>query len=165
MRCPIESAENAALLLDYCARKLAPETAEVLERHMEKCPACQEFRAQQSLVWAALDEWDASPVSQDFDRRLRRRIDVEGASPWWARLAPLQRAPWIPVVPVAAAVLVLFAASLFRTPTGSGQVENGPQVRVDAAAVDQIERTLEDLEMLKEFNLVAAADAQNTGSI
>src|ERR1051325_5022425 len=87
MKCPMESHENAELLLAYCARRLDPETQIVLERHMAVCPACREFQKGQEIVWNALDAWEAMPVSVDFDRRLYRRIEEEEArASWWSRL-------------------------------------------------------------------------------
>ena len=62
MKCPIETRENAELLLEYCARKLDPATTAVLERHIGICPACREFAAGQRALWDALDTWDATPV-------------------------------------------------------------------------------------------------------
>ena len=70
MRCPIESQENADLLLSYSARRLNPEATAILEAHMEICPTCREFRDGQRALWEALDQWEARPVSPDFDRRL-----------------------------------------------------------------------------------------------
>ena len=87
MNCPIETKDNAELLLAYCARKLDPETQTILERHVAVCPACREFQAGQQAVWQALDAWEAMPVSTDFDRRLYRRIEADQAhASWWSRL-------------------------------------------------------------------------------
>jgi anti-sigma factor RsiW len=150
MRCPIESRENAELLLDYCARKLDPSQARALEEHIARCPACQEFRVGQKLLWDALDQWEAHPVSVDFDRRLYRRIEEDqGRQRWWQRLMiPLLR----PAVPLAAtACLLLVGGYMIREPAPT----------VDSAVVrevEQVENTLDDLEMLKQFDLVAKAE-------
>jgi hypothetical protein len=55
---PFETRENAQLLLDYCTRKLEPESVAALERHIAICGACREF-ASASAVWQALDAWEA----------------------------------------------------------------------------------------------------------
>ena len=81
MNCPLETRDNAQLLLDYCTRKLEPESVAILERHMALCSACREFAGRQRAVWDALDSWEAAPVSPDFDSRLYRRI--EDRVPWW----------------------------------------------------------------------------------
>ena len=81
MNCPLETRENAQLLLDYCTRKLEPESVAALERHIAICGACREFASGQRAVWQALDAWEAAPVSADFDSRLYRRIETEVS--WW----------------------------------------------------------------------------------
>ena len=78
MKCPMETRENAQLLLDYCTRKLEPESAAALERHIAVCGACRKFASGQRAVWQALDAWEAAPVSADFDSRLYRRIETRG---------------------------------------------------------------------------------------
>ncbi|MBI1789393.1 MAG: zf-HC2 domain-containing protein [Acidobacteria bacterium] len=155
MRCPIETRENAELLLDYCARKLDPEKAGVLERHIATCPACREFRDAQKLLWDSLDQWDAQPVSPDFDRRLQRRIEQEEQRQgWWRRLlSPLLTRPAVPLT--ATACLVLAAGFILQNPGGNVQpVADSAVVR----EVEQVERTLDDIEMLRQFDLVARAE-------
>jgi hypothetical protein len=158
MRCPIEAQENAELLLSYSARKLDPDSTALLEGHIEECAACREFRDGQRALWEALDEWEARPVSPDFDRRLYRRIEEQDRMAWWARIfGPLRPAFLRPALPLAAtACLVLVAGFLMVEP---GKVA-GP-VAMDnqlAPEVEQVERTLDDLDMLRQFDLVATAD-------
>src|SRR5947207_5768174 len=116
MKCPIETRENAELLLEYCARKLDPATTAVLERHIGICPACREFAAGQRALWDALDTWDATPVPVDFDRRLYSRIEREVG--WWDLLVR----PFRPLrvrrgLPVAAACLAVIAGVLLERPS------------------------------------------------
>ena len=92
MNCPLETRENAQLLLDYCTRKLEPESVAVLERHIAICDACREFARGQRAVWQALDAWEAAPVSLDFDRRLYHRIEAH--VPWWSLLLRPFRPPF-----------------------------------------------------------------------
>ena len=73
MRCPIETQENAELLLSYSARRLDAEKMLAFEAHMASCHACREFHDSQAALWAALDQWEARPVSLDFDRRCIRK--------------------------------------------------------------------------------------------
>ena len=154
MRCPIETQENAELLLSYSARRLNPESMAILEAHMEMCPTCREFRDGQKAVWEALDQWEARPISPDFDRRLYRRIEEQEQLGWWARIFGPMRPMFLkPALPLAAtACLVLVAGFIIDNPgrISAPMVEN-PQ----APEVEQVERTLEDLEMLRQFNLVA----------
>ena len=158
MRCPIETQENAELLLSYSARRLDPESTSILEAHMERCPACREFRDGQRALWEALDEWEARPVSPDFDRRLYRRIDEQDRMSWWAHIfGPLRPAFLRPALPLAAtACLVVVAGFLTVEP---GRI--AAPVAVESQQVreaEQVERALDDLEMLRQFDLGAAAE-------
>src|ERR1039458_8261413 len=111
MKCPIETRENAELLLAYCTRKLDAESTAMLERHMEICPACREFSSGQRAVWEALDAWEATPVTLDFDRRLYRRIDREVS--WWQLLMrPLGPALVRRGLPIAAAACLIVMGGL-----------------------------------------------------
>jgi hypothetical protein len=154
MKCPIETKENAELLLSYSARRLNPESTAILEAHMELCPACREFRDGQRALWEALDQWEARPISPDFNRRLYRKIEEQEQLGWWARIFGSARPMFLrPALPLAAAAcLVLVAGFIIDNPGRvAAPVAENPQVR----EVEQVERTLEDLEMLQQFNLVS----------
>jgi anti-sigma factor RsiW len=155
MRCPIEGKENAELLLSYSARRLDPGSAAVLEAHMESCPACREFRNEQQALWKTLDQWEALPVSLDFDRRLFRKIEEQEQLSWWSRVfGPLGSMLWRPALPLAAtACLMLVAGFVSIGPdkvTAPVALES-PQVR----EVEQVEKALDDLDMLRQFDIVA----------
>jgi anti-sigma factor RsiW len=166
MKCPIESHETADLLLAYCARKLDPETTIVLERHIAACPACQEFQQGQQTVWNALDAWEAMPVSADFDRRLYRRIEEEAAhASWWSRIVRPLRPVFGPGlmsqgVPLAAAacLLLLAGAILVRPDNVTVPEDLAAGVRMESVQPDQLERALDDVEMLKQFKAATAGD-------
>ena len=97
MNCPIENKVDAELLLSYSARRLDPKSAAALEAHMATCPACRDFRDQQQALWKTLDQWEARPVSLDFDRRLYRRIEEHEQIGWWRRtFGPLGSMLWQP---------------------------------------------------------------------
>ena len=152
MRCPIETQENAELLLSYSARRLNAESTAILDAHMQICPACREFRDGQRALWEALDQWEARPVSPDFDRRLYRRIEEQEQLGWWARLFGPSRPVFLrPALPLAAAAcLVLVAGFIIDDPARPvAPSSDSPQVR----EVEQLERTLDDLDMLRQFNL------------
>jgi anti-sigma factor RsiW len=152
MRCPIQTAENAEVLLAYCARKLDPETQALLERHMAQCPECRAFGEQQRALWEALDAWEAMPVSADFDRRLLRRLENVRAG---GRRKGLRS--WIPSpVPLAAASVLLAAVLLLRAPRPASLPEADS---VELAEVERAERALEDIEMLRTLDLMARVEA------
>jgi anti-sigma factor RsiW len=167
MKCPMESHENAELLLAYCARRLDPETQTVLERHMTVCPACREFQAGQQAVWNALDAWEAMPVAADFNRRLYRRIaEEEARASWWSRLTR----PFQPMfagalvsrgVPAAAAIclLVLAGVVLERPATVAVPDEVTADARIESIQPDQVERTLDDMEMLRQLRITPANES------
>lgn len=157
MRCPIETQENAELLLAYCARRLDLETAAVLERHMESCPACNAFHAAQKTVWDALDAWEATPVSDDFDRRLYARIETEGISLWRRLLRPLQPLLARQAIPLATAACLLVMAGILLEHPGSVTLPN-QSPHMETVQAEQVERTLDDLELLSEFQLTPPPD-------
>ena len=162
MNCPIETHDNPGLLLAYCAQKLDPETQTLLERHLAACPACREFQAGQQAVWQALDAWEAVPVSADFNRRLYRRIEEEAAhASWWSRLARPFRAMFeAPLmsrsVPLAAAACLLVLAGVILQQPNNVTVSEESAERAESIQPDQVERTLDDMEMLRQFKLNAA---------
>jgi anti-sigma factor RsiW len=148
MTCPVQAKENAEVLLAYCARTLEAEAAAAFERHLEHCEHCRSMAQAQQAVWAALDAWEAAEVPEDFDRRLYKRIEAEAANPWWKRMVPDRRMlAWKPAFGLAAAGMAVFAIALMRSPEVPP-----PSPSADSIDVEQVERTLEDLEMLRQFH-------------
>jgi len=155
MECPVQRRENADLLLAYCARRLDPERAAVLERHMQVCPDCQAFGESQQAVWSALDLWEAMPVSEDFDRRLYTRLSGAERADFWSRAMR----PWLPLpfrraLPLAVASAIVMVAFLVQSPTSAP----GP-VQVESVDPEQVERILDDLEMLRQLNVAPRSEA------
>jgi len=103
-----------------------------------------------------LDEWTPAEVSPGFDARLYARIAQEtAASPWmklWRSIAApaVPFAFWKPALIAAVACAVLAVGFLIRVP--SVRVPEGrdssPQIRIESVDADQMEKTLEDLDML-----------------
>jgi hypothetical protein len=169
MKCPMETPGTAELLLDYCARKLNPESTAILERHFEICPSCRSFAEGQRAVWKALDsyaEWDAPPVSTDFDRRLYERIEkAEKDVQWWdALVRPLRVLTAHRGIAAAAAACVLIAAGvMIQQPRR--HVEPVQPVQPTTAVVDvqpeQVERALNEMDLLSEFSHKARTDTNS----
>ena len=160
MRCPIEAPENAELLLSYSARRLDAVRTAALEAHLASCGACREFRDSQSALWETLDRWEVRPVSLDFDRRLYKKIEEQQQLGWWARIFGTARPMFLrPALPLAATACLLLAATLIIDPPGRAPspAAEAPQAR----EVEQMERTLDDLEMLQQFNLAAPVTEVN----
>ena len=153
MKCPIETQETADLLLAYCTRRLDAATRIIVERHVQGCPACQAFREAQQVVWDALDAWEAAPPSLDFDRRLYERIEQKAQRGWWDRLKQPMWPRW--TIPASvAACLVLTAGVLFE----QARLGVPPEPR-DMVQAEQVERTLEDMELLDQFPLAARSNS------
>ena len=150
MQCPIQNRDNADVLLKYCSRQLDPETAVILERHIAICPQCHQFADQQQLLWNTLDSWEAEPVSLDFDRRLYARIESEDNVSWWRRaFRPLDGLSFKPAFSLAAACVTVIAVILVQEPSA---IDTPPQARADTAEIEQVERTLEDIDMIQQLD-------------
>ncbi|HEY3442135.1 MAG TPA: hypothetical protein VGK29_15350 [Paludibaculum sp.] len=138
-RCPLQSEDHAQLLLSYCSRRLDPAHTAVLQRHIELCAACRTLLESQQLVWDALDAWNNSPISRDFDTRLLQRIHHHRGPARW-----LSSISWKPALPVAA----ILALGIIAFPT---QPNTAPQP--DTTQAEQVEGALEDLDMLQHLPL------------
>src|ERR1022692_2486991 len=161
MNCPLQTRDNAQLLLDYCTRKLEPESVAILERHIALCSACQEFASRQRAVWEALDAWEAAPVSRDFDSRLYRRIEAQVS--WWDILRrpfrPLSHAMlWRGVPATAMACLLLMAGVILQRSAIPPTPAPNDMAQADSVQPEQVERTLDAMEMLNEFSHHVRAD-------
>lgn len=160
MNCPIKTHENTDWLLDYSAGKLNAEHTTLVERHVETCPDCARFVEGQRSVWSALGQWEPQAVSADFNRRLYQRIDRARPASWLDRLfRPLQPL-WRPVVPLAAACLLMIAGVALHAPEAALH-RNSPQARIESIEPEQVERTLDDMQMLRELSLTPQQE-QNT---
>jgi len=154
MDCPIKTQEHTEWLLDYAAGRLRGERLAQLVGHAETCGDCARFVTAQRVLWNALDRWEPEPVSMDFDRRLYRRIEAGKAAFWIRRLfCPLQPF-WRPAVPLAAACLLIVASVMLHKPQAVIAPVD-PAVRVEKIEPEQVERTLDDLEMLRELEVTA----------
>lgn len=152
MNCPIRNEETADLLLAYTARRLDPARTATLENHMDVCPECAEFRAGQELVWQALDAWEAPPVTPDFNRRLYQRIEIEAAAPWYKRLFTTPIAMWKPVIPLAAACMLVVAGFMLDHPVTNIAPPNPIPAIHSVAEAEQVENALDDLQLLRQLD-------------
>jgi anti-sigma factor RsiW len=161
MICPLKT-EETELLLDYSAGRLnAPKDAArkaFLEQHIVNCRECASFQTDQAAVWNALDLWEPAPVSVDFNRKLWGRIDTAAAAPWYRRLAAsLQVANLKPVLPMTAAIALIAAGFLLDHP-GSNKAQAGFTVN----EAEQVEQTLDDIQLLHQMDAVAATPDANS---
>jgi anti-sigma factor RsiW len=162
MNCPLENREDAQWLLDYRTGTLKPEAEATLEEHIATCGACREFARGQRAVWEALDGWEAAPVSTDFDRRLYRRMEAEVS--WWDLLVRPFRSTFGTVASrrtlaaMAAACLLLTAGILLENPAISPAPVPTDMAQADTVQPEQVERTLDAMEMLNEFSRHVSTD-------
>ena len=165
MNCPLETRDNAQQLLDYCSRKLDPQTTAILERHITVCPACREFAVQQKAVWEALDAWDAGPVPVDFDRRLYTRIDND--VPWWHAFFRPLTLRWNVIASAAGVFVLLGAGLLLNRPTAIAPPAPPEAAQVQPAAVqpEQVERALDAMDMLAEFDSHVKSPAERNAKM
>ena len=146
--CPIQDPGNADLLLAYVDRKLDPELVERLEQHAECCPSCRRLLDAQRTVWEALDSWQPGPVSAGFDGQLMEKIRT-------AKRRALPRAA-ARSGQVAVLFLALLAALLLRGPS-----MDIPRLwNRDVVEIEQLEHTLDDLEMLRQLEPAGAPEGQ-----
>lgn len=160
MKCPIQTNED--ILLDYCAGKLAPEASVTFERHMETCADCRMVVNAQKSAWNDLDFLEAMPISADFDRKLYARIEQYENSSWWSKLwnrGALQPFSFGPAVPIATVCVTVFAAVMLYLPASAPKMDIPAPNKIESSEIDQLERTLEDMEML---NQVAPPTASRT---
>lgn len=153
--------------MDYVSGSLNAVDAALFEKHLETCAECLEFVAGQNAVWQALDVFEAPAVSANFDRALHQRI---AQTSWWDRIAASITSPFRTPsllrqgLPLMAAAALLTAALVVwerpnPAPAPAPQAATG-QLSAEAGAPDadvslqpeQMERALDDMDMLREFN-------------
>jgi anti-sigma factor RsiW len=150
MICP-SATKSVEILLDYCAGTLDPGRTAEFGKHIHACDSCRRVVEAQRGVWSALDGWTPVQVSSDFDARLYARIARETAAPPWKRwlreiFRPAVPYPlWKPAVPLAAACGALAVAFLVHSPNPG---DTSKPIRTEKVDIEQVERTLEDLDML-----------------
>lgn len=163
MSCQIRSEEHTDHLLAYAAGQLQGEAAAKLELHMLQCEDCAVFGKQQASVWNLLDAWEPRPVSADFDRRLFARIEAAESASWLDRtIASVNEffRPMFarPAFALGAASFVIVAGFVLDHP---GKLMNSPSNQaalhvssgeINKVDVDQVEATLDDMEMLRQFD-------------
>jgi hypothetical protein len=162
MICPLQK-EQTDLLLDYSAGRLDTAKSAMLVKHMETCSACASFRLEQTAVWTALDLWEPAPVSLDFNRRLWQRIDAAAAAPWYKSLRDsLRFANWKPVIPLTAAIIAIAAGFLLDHPGSQQPIPAVSVIGVSVKEADQVEQTLDDIELLRQLDAVTPPNGGNS---
>jgi anti-sigma factor RsiW len=158
--CPMIHPAQPEALLDYVAGRLNTQQAAALEDHAADCEACQQFIADQAVLWRELDSFTPAEISPGFDQAVFAQVAAHDRAPWWVRgwrhlFAAGEPGAWRPALALSAACAVVFAVALVRLPGG---LPSERSVVVDQAAtassvevrdIELAERALEDMEMLQ----------------
>ena len=121
--------------------------------HLADCPSCAEAFARQSELWKILDAWDMPPVSSGSNRSLYAKIDAAAAAPWYERWASAIKPVFAqPSFAIGMAAVVIVGGFFFDHSAPSVKPVANPAVQVSTTEAEQVEKTLEDLEMLHQFD-------------
>lgn len=162
--CPTED-----MLLDYIAGRLDRAQVSLFEAHAEHCARCAAMRMSQAAVWQSLDEWKPAPVSAGFNRELWRRIDADARQSSWTQelAAALQFNFWKRLAPLAVAVALIVTGFVFDhagKQAGTVQANSPASIVVTASEADQLDRALDDIQLLHEVDASAGADSAKPAS-
>jgi anti-sigma factor RsiW len=163
--CPTED-----MVPDYIAGRLNRTQVSLFEAHAEHCARCAALCTSQAAVWQSLDEWKPAPVSAGFNRELWRRIDADARQSSWTRelAAALQFSFWKRLAPLGVAMAVIVTAFVFDHPgkqAGTLQPQSGASIVITASEADQLDRALDDIQLLNEVDAATAAPAQPASSV
>ena len=150
MSCLMKEDERRDLLLAHASGRLDADAAVQLDVHTRTCADCAAITRTQSAISNALSAWEPPPVSSDFDKRLFARLEAAEAAPWLDRLTA-RLGEWFrpvfarPAIPLAAAAILLAGGFVFDH-------QSNPLVHISSSDVEQVQTTLDDLEMLHQFD-------------
>ena|SRR5579885_1495112 len=163
MECPRQNRGGEELMVAYTAGTLEPSAQIEFERHMAVCEACRQSAAEQKAVWEALDGWKPAAISPDFNAKLYARISEDVGLPWWERAL---RVNWSralrPAMPVAAACAAIVIAFLIKEPSLARRTSVTVEQKV---SIEQVERALDDMDMLKQMSLTTPVEGQSSEPI
>jgi hypothetical protein len=106
------------------------------------------------------------PVSAGFNRELWRRIDAGERTPWTSRFAEATRAAfWKQLAPLAIAAALMVTAFVLDHPVKRSEkalTHATASIIVTASDAAQLERTLDDIQLLHEVDAESAQAAPNS---
>lgn len=168
LQCPVGLGQDPALVLDYLDGRLSTESTVRVQRHLDHCADCRRVVEAQRAVREALDLWSPAEISPDFNQRFFNRLEIEeqgrpGA--WRALVAALSRAFTLrPLIPVAATCMLVLGVWMYERP-----VQPDTDARVEPASeqvdVEQVDRTLADMEMLQQLGVIGRAESGESKSL
>lgn len=150
-QCQLNEDDRAEILLSGSGKEEFRVAA-----HLLTCEPCRQALAHHSSVWMMLDSWTVPNVSLGFNRELFAKIDAVEAEPWYARFTSQVKAMFSqPLLALAVAAVVIFGGFILDHPAGttSGGSARSAAIQVSNTEAEQVEKTLDDLEMLRQFDL------------
>lgn len=156
MNCPFRNRneDEIDIPLDFAAGRLDASRAALFSRHAQTCNDCSVFLREQGQVWGALDEFSAPALTVNFTPGLWRKIDAAALSEtWFTRFRDAMREGiWRPAIALAAAAAFMV--------TGFVYDHRASALTVSVAEAEQLQHTLEDLQLLQSLNASAAELAE-----
>ena len=137
---------------------LEPGENRAFEAWLERDAELRAAHEGQQALFAAMDAWQGGAApSADFDRRLRERIETETARPGWAEALTSwlrwPRAAWAGCA--AAAMMAVMVWSGPELPVETAPVTKAALSHEDAQYMRELDRALDDMEMLIDFEALA----------
>ncbi len=132
----------------------------LFSQHLEECSECRQLAEAQREVWSKLDAWTPSPVPSDFDERLYARIEAYQQQSWWSRALTsfTGKRSSKPAMPFAVACTALIAALLLNSTLPTYVPAPRVDVRSESGIdLQQVERALDDLDMVQQLGMSAAS--------
>jgi len=145
MKCALKESERAELLLR--------NTSQAATNHFEQCSSCRRVSLEQAALWQAMDSWNVRPVSSGFNRSLYAKIEAVAHETWYERLAASVRPLFAQPAWALGMAGALFAAGFVFDHQATR--EHQTTIQVSTTEAEQVEKTLDDLEMLRQFDLVS----------
>lgn len=153
--------ERTELLLGASSGSVAEHAA----AHLKECEGCSSAFAEQVALWGKMDAWTLPEVSSDFNRGLYAKVDASQQERWYDRWARDLKAFFAqPSLALASAALVVVAGFMLdhaavdgtrvSRPSEVGAI-HAPAVQLSPSDAEQMEKTLDDMEMLRQFDLTS----------
>ncbi len=136
---------------------LDPAEEQEFERWLNEEPELRAMFEQQTELFAVMDGWETPEPSAGFDREVYARIERDAEQRrWWNRL---WFASWKPAMAagLGAAAALIGVLLLDQPPAEAPQV--AVKTAADAEYYEEMERALDDLEMLVDFEAFPQTDA------
>ena len=158
MKCLAKNENDGMVLMEYALDKLPLAQRTLVAEHVHSCSDCSTVVAAHKSLNSSFDLWEPDAISRDFDRKLFTRI-MEEESRSWKRFLPQFAVPaWRSTfMPAAALCAAMFAAALLHTPAVAPVPVKDTAHHLELSEVEQVESTLEDLEMLRQLSVPSAS--------